>query len=152
MYQVALAAQECVTFHWPLNEVVVSGVERYQRRVGLICAGLDRYLDNTWPHPERGPKRPWGFCFSSKYWFPSTARNDYTLAKDREVRFYAPCTTNNFFAVHFCTMLLNIKHYPWNFEGLALSASLQKDHIKYYLSHFRFWMPSIVCLCSLGCV
>ncbi|KAG0581666.1 hypothetical protein KC19_4G270200 [Ceratodon purpureus] len=44
------------------------------------------YLDNTWPHPERGAKRPWGFCFSSKYWFPSTATSGYTLAQDRKVK------------------------------------------------------------------
>lgn len=26
------------------------------------------YLDNTWPHPQRGSKRPWSFIFSKNFW------------------------------------------------------------------------------------
>lgn len=46
---------------------------------------FDRYLDNTWPHPERGSKRPWGFCFSKHYWFPSSAEPSYMLAPQENV-------------------------------------------------------------------
>ncbi|CAI5522242.1 unnamed protein product [Closterium sp. Naga37s-1] len=29
------------------------------------------YLDNVWPHPQRGPKKPADFVFSAAYWFPA---------------------------------------------------------------------------------
>ncbi|CAI5466735.1 unnamed protein product, partial [Closterium sp. Yama58-4] len=29
------------------------------------------YLDNVWPHPQRGPKKPADFIFSAAYWFPA---------------------------------------------------------------------------------
>ncbi|KAL3695276.1 hypothetical protein R1sor_009352 [Riccia sorocarpa] len=44
------------------------------------------YLDNTWPHPERGPKRHWRFCFRSSYWFPSRGAS-YMLAPQENTGF-----------------------------------------------------------------
>ncbi|KAL2632396.1 hypothetical protein R1flu_017082 [Riccia fluitans] len=45
----------------------------------IIYGIIAWYLDNTWPHPERGPKRHWRFCFRSNYWFPSRGAS-YMLA------------------------------------------------------------------------
>ncbi|KAH9325005.1 hypothetical protein KI387_005183, partial [Taxus chinensis] len=33
------------------------------------------YLDNTWPHPQRGSKRSWNFIVSKKFWFKHKERN-----------------------------------------------------------------------------
>jgi len=37
-----------------------------------------RYLDNTWPHPERGSKRPWSFILSKNFWFNYKERIPYS--------------------------------------------------------------------------
>ncbi|GJP34145.1 hypothetical protein CLOM_g18602 [Closterium sp. NIES-68] len=36
------------------------------------------YLDNVWPHPQRGPKKPANFVFSAAYWFPARHALRYT--------------------------------------------------------------------------
>lgn len=36
------------------------------------------YLDNTWPHPERGSKRPWSFILSKHFWFNHKERIPYS--------------------------------------------------------------------------
>ncbi|KAG6542864.1 hypothetical protein Mapa_015768 [Marchantia paleacea] len=46
----------------------------------IIYGVIAWYLDNTWPHPERGPKRHWRFCFTAHYWFPSRTGASYMLA------------------------------------------------------------------------
>ncbi|XP_057813717.1 uncharacterized protein LOC131027665 isoform X3 [Cryptomeria japonica] len=37
------------------------------------------YLDNTWPHPQRGPKRPWNFIVSKKFWFNHKERSYHSV-------------------------------------------------------------------------
>ncbi|CAM6104482.1 unnamed protein product [Calypogeia fissa] len=53
----------------------------------LVYGIIAWYLDNTWPHPERGSKRPWGFCFSLHYWFPSSTEPSYMLAPQENPSF-----------------------------------------------------------------
>lgn len=53
-------------------------VSRNDGAAGFLSGLLPpaRYLDNVWPHPERGAKKHPAFILSFDYWFPPSARRN----------------------------------------------------------------------------